>query len=84
MNQTINGSPFNINRASPKDLTKTVTNFAQVKYDNNGGLNPVSPMSRGLALDVKAATIGSVSDWKNRDKSTFKRQAMPSLELDIS
>ena len=21
-------------------FTKTVTNFAQVKYDNNGGLNP--------------------------------------------
>ncbi len=82
MNQTINGSNFN--RASPKDLTKTVTNFAQVRYDNNGGLNPVSPMARGLALDVKAETIGSISDWKNRDRSTMRRQAMPSLELDIS
>ena len=30
------------NRTSPdnKMFTKTVTNFAQVRYDDNGGLNP--------------------------------------------
>ena len=67
---------------SPKDLTKTVTNFAQVRYDNNGGLNPVSPMARGLALDVTSSSIGSVSDWK-RDRSAI-RVARPSLELDIT
>jgi hypothetical protein len=79
MQTTLNASAL---ARSPKDLTKTVTNFAYVRYDNNGGLNPVSPQARGLSLDVTAQTIGSVSDWK-RDRSAI-RQARPALELDIA
>ena len=40
--------------SSSRLFTKTVTNFSQVRYDNNGGLNPVSPVKRGLALNVTA------------------------------
>jgi len=32
-------------------FNKTVTNFAQVRYNDNGGLNPVSPVKRGLVKD---------------------------------
>lgn len=66
-----------------KLFTKTVTNFAQVKYDNSGGLNPVSPVKRGLALEVMTNNRSSMPcDWK-RNRSVVKA-AMPSMELDVS
>ena len=59
-----------------------MTNFQQVRYDNNGGLNPVSPVKRGLALDVRTDTVSHPLEWK-RNMSTI-RGARPTLELDIS
>lgn len=78
---------MNSERGDPVDksqlFTKTVTNFAQVRFDNNGGLNPVSPVKRGLSLDVHTENRSSMpSDWK-RTGSVVKA-AMPSMELDIS
>ena len=77
-------SPLKTDPSSKRLFTKTVTNFAQVRYDNNGGLNPVSPEKRGLGgLEM---TTGTVSKDPNRDlrNSSTVFMARPSLELDIS
>lgn len=64
-------------------FTKTVTNFARVKYDNSGGLNPVSPAKRGLTLENYTETRSSnPSEWR-RNQSAVK-EAMPTMKLDVS
>lgn len=63
-------------------FTKTVTNFAQVRFDNNGGLNPVSPVARGLTLESTSTKATNPGDWR-RGASTI-RAARPTNELDIS
>ena len=73
--------------ASPKKeqnrmFTKTVTNFSQVRYDNNGGLNPQSPYKRGLSLEVTTDVIGHPKQWQRASNSTM-RNAKPGLDLDI-
>ena len=67
----------------PRHFTKTVTNFAQVRYDDNGGLNPQSPVKRGLALNVTTSTAHHPSQWQRSSNSTM-RVARPSLELDVN
>ena len=76
-------SPLKTEPSNKRLFTKTVTNFAQVRYDNNGGLNPVSPEKRGLGgLEM---TTGTASTDPNRDlrNSSTVFMARPSLELDI-
>ena len=61
-----------------------MTNFAQVRYDNNGGLNPQSPVKRGLALDMTTGVSSHPKQQKwDRGNSTMPI-ARPNLELDIS
>ena len=81
MGQTWSGSSGGDNL--PRHFTKTVTNFAQVRYDDNGGLNPQSPVKRGLALNVTTKTAQHPSQWQRTSNSTM-RVARPSLELDVS
>ena len=52
-----------MDKDAPRHFTKTVTNFAQVRYDDNGGLNPQSPVKRGLALNVTTNTAQHPSTW---------------------
>lgn len=61
---------------------KTVTNFASVRYDNNGGLNPVSPQKRGLAREAVTNSVKlNNTEWRNR--SAIRSTAKPGLELDV-
>ena len=62
-------------------LGKTVTNFASVRYDNNGGLNPVSPVKRGLAREAVTNSV-KLSGAELRNKSAI-RSAKPGIELDV-
>ena len=62
-------------------LGKTVTNFASVRYDNNGGLNPVSPVKRGLAREAVTNSV-KLNGAELRNKSAI-RSAKPGIELDI-
>ena len=54
-----------------------------MRYDNNGGLNPVSPEKRGLALDVTTKSANQPGSWSRMSNSTM-RQARPTLELDVT
>lgn len=69
--------------AKQRMFNKTVTNFAQVKYNNCGGLNPVSPHARGLSQDVVTSTVSHPSEWRQQNHSEM-RMAQPRNELDIS
>jgi len=64
---TADGTAFGSARKSESKqfFNKTVTNFASVRYDNNGGLNPVSPAKRGLALQATSNTISHPGHWRN-------------------
>ena len=62
-------------------VPKTVTNFASIRYDNNGGLNPVSPEKRGMAREAKTNSVAvNSADW--REKSVLN-SAKPGLSLDV-
>ena len=76
------GSPLG-NIQKPGLFHKTVTNFAQVRYDDNGGLNPVSPVKRGLSLNMAAAKATHPKEWA-RDSNSAMRIAKPSNDLDVS
>ena len=77
-------SPLKTEQSNKRLFTKTVTNFAQVRYDNNGGLNPVSPEKRGLGgLEMTTATVSMNPNRDVRNSSTVN-MARPSLDLDIS
>jgi hypothetical protein len=56
-------------KQSARLFTKTVTNFNQVKYDNNGGLNPQSPYKRVFkkysAFKSEFDTEASKADYKH-------------------
>ena len=55
-----------------------------MRYDNNGGLNPVSPEKRGLGgLEMTTGTVSMNPNRELRNSSTVK-MARPSLDLDIS
>ena len=54
-----------------------------MRYQDNGGLNPVSPEKRGLALDVTTKSANQPSGWARLSNSTM-RQARPTLELDVT
>ena len=76
-----NNSPLG-GKTSPL-FHKTVTNFAQVKYDDNGGLNPVSPVKRGLSLNNTIARASHPNEWR-RECNSLVRTAKPSMDLDVS
>ena len=63
-------------------LGKTVTNFASVRYDNNGGLNPVSPIKRGLPLTAVTGTVKMNASSETRNTSPL-RNAKPTMDLDV-
>ena len=63
-------------------LGKTVTNFASVRYGDNGGLNPVSPVKRGLPLAAVTDTVKLNSSGEYRNLSNM-RNAKPTLDLDV-
>jgi len=46
-----------------------VTNFAQVRFNNSGGLNPVSPQKRGLSIEHEIAGAVHHSNWKKTGSS---------------
>jgi len=60
-------------------MGKTVTNFASVRYDNNGGLNPVSPVKRGLPREAATGMV-RLDNKDFRNKSAI-RKAKPGIEL---
>ena len=64
-------------------LGKTVTNFASVRYGDNGGLNPVSPIKRGLPLTAVTDTVVMRDSNEPRNLSTL-RNAKPTMDLDVS
>ena len=62
-------------------MGKTVTNFASVRYDNNGGLNPVSPEKRGLPREA-ATSVVRLDNRDVRNRSAI-RSAKPQIELGV-
>ena len=82
-------SPLNFGASARKSgsgvvkelMGKTVTNFASVRYGDNGGLNPVSPVKRGLGLTAASNTVNK-NNMEIRNRSCI-RGAKPGLELDI-
>ena len=62
-------------------MGKTVTNFASVRYDNNGGLNPVSPEKRGLPREA-ATDIVRMDNKDVRNRSAI-REAKPTIQLQV-
>ena len=62
-------------------MGKTVTNFASVRYDNNGGLNPVSPEKRGLPRET-ATSVVRLDNRDVRNRSAI-RTAKPQIELGV-
>ena len=54
-----------------------------MKFDDNGGLNPVSPVKRGLSLNNTIARASHPTEWR-REINSFIKTAKPSLDLDVS
>ena len=72
-----NSTPKSIKNASSLSFTKgmndsklgqTITNFSSIRYQDNGGLNPVSPFKRGLAREVH------VKNETSLDRTSFGSQ----------
>jgi hypothetical protein len=65
-------------------MGKTVTNFAAIKYRDNGGLFPQSSAKLGLSPEVSTSKV-----WQDPNVATSQRsfsqlkQAKPTLELEL-